>query len=139
MKNVAPTGKVYQAGTLSGNPIATAAGIKTLELLQENEDIYTRIEANTKKLAEAFKVRAQKRGVPIQVNQVGSLMSAFFTDQEVRDYSSATSSDTKAYAEYFGYMLENGIYVAPSQFEAMFISAAHSDADIEKTIEVLTK
>ena len=66
-------------------------------------------------------------------------MSAFFTDQEVRDYSSATSSDTKAYAEYFGYMLENGIYVAPSQFEAMFISAAHSDADIEKTIEVLTK
>ena len=139
MKNVAPTGKVYQAGTLSGNPIATAAGIKTLELLQENEDIYTRIEANTKKLAEAFKVRAQKRGVPIQVNQVGSLMSAFFTDQEVRDYSSATSSDTKAYAEYFGYMLENGIYVAPSQFEAMFISAAQSDADIEKTIEVLTK
>lgn len=139
MKNVAPTGKVYQAGTLSGNPIATAAGIRTLELLQEDSSIYDRIEANTKKLAEAFKKRAKNLGVPIHVNQVGSLMSAFFTDQEVKDYSGALSSDTKAYADYFGYMLESGIYVAPSQFEAMFISGAHSDEDIDKTIEVLTK
>lgn len=137
MKNVAPTGKVYQAGTLSGNPIATTAGIKTLELLMSNPGIYDQIEANTVKLANAFKERAKKKGIALQVNQIGSLMSAFFTDQPVKDYASALSSDTKAYADYFGYMLENGIYVAPSQFEAMFISGAHSDEDIEKTIQVL--
>lgn len=139
MRNVAPTGKVYQAGTLSGNPIATTAGIRTLELLQDDPGIYDRMEANTKKLAEAFRIRAQKLGVPIHVNQVGSLMSAFFTDQEVKDYAGALSSDTTAYANYFNEMLEQGIYVAPSQFEAMFISGAHSEEDIAQTIRVLTE
>ena len=139
MKNISPTGKVYQAGTLSGNPIATTAGIKTLEILRDHPELYTKIEANTKKLAEAYKVRAEKQGVAIHVNQIGSLMSAFFTGENVKDYAGATSSDTKAYADYFNYMLENGIYVAPSQFEAMFISAAHSDEDIQRTIDVLTK
>ena len=137
MENVAPVGKVYQAGTLSGNPIATTAGIRTLELLMEDPDIYTRIESNAKKLAEAFRARAKRLGIPVHVNQVGSLLSAFFTDQEVTDYAGALSSDTDAYATYFNYMLENGIYVAPSQFEAMFVSGAHSDADIARTIEVL--
>jgi glutamate-1-semialdehyde 2,1-aminomutase len=135
MEKVAPVGKVYQAGTLSGNPIATAAGIRTVELLMDDPDIYTRIEANAKKLAQAFKERAKRLGIPIHVNQVGSLLSAFFTDQEVKDYAGALSSDTKAYAKYFHEMLEKGIYVAPSQFEAMFVSGAHSDADIATTIE----
>ena len=139
MKNISPTGKVYQAGTLSGNPIATTAGIKTLEILRDHPELYTKIEANTKKLAKAYKVRAEKQGIAIHVNQIGSLMSAFFTGENVKDYAGATSSDTKAYADYFNYMLENGIYVAPSQFEAMFISAAHSDEDIQRTIDVLTK
>ena len=139
MKNVAPTGKVYQAGTLSGNPIATTAGIKTIELLQEDSGLYDRIEANTKKLAEAYRKRAEKFGLHMHINQVGSLLCAFFTDEEVKDYAGAVSSDTKAYAEYFNYMLENGIYVAPSQFEAMFISGAHSDEDIARTIDVLTR
>ena len=137
MKNVAPTGKVYQAGTLSGNPIATTAGIKTLELLRDHPEIYDRIEANTKKLADAYRARAEKFGLKMHVNQIGSLMSAFFTEEEVKDYAGALSSDTEAYAKYFNYMLEHGIYVAPSQFEAMFISGAHSDADIQKTIDVL--
>ena len=139
MRNISPTGKVYQAGTLSGNPIATTAGIKTLEILRDHPELYTKIEANTKKLAKAYKVRAEKQGIAIHVNQIGSLMSAFFTGENVKDYAGATSSDTKAYADYFNYMLENGIYVAPSQFEAMFISAAHSDEDIQRTIDVLTK
>lgn len=139
MRNISPTGKVYQAGTLSGNPIATTAGIKTLEILRDHPELYTKIEANTKKLAKAYKVRAEKQGIDIHVNQIGSLMSAFFTGENVKDYAGATSSDTKAYAGYFNYMLENGIYVAPSQFEAMFISAAHSDEDIQRTIDVLTK
>jgi glutamate-1-semialdehyde 2,1-aminomutase len=139
MECVAPIGKVYQAGTLSGNPIATTAGIRTLELLMEDPGIYDRIEENAKKLAYAFKVRAKNKGISIHVNQVGSLLSAFFTGEKVRDYAGALSSDTKAYASYFGYMLENGIYVAPSQFEAMFVSAAHSDEDISRTIDVLLK
>ena len=137
MEQVAPCGPVYQAGTLSGNPIATTAGIKTLELLRDNPSIYDRIEANTKKLAAAYKTRAEKFGLKMHINQIGSLMCAFFTDENVKDYAGALSSDTKAYADYFNYMLNNGIYVAPSQFEAMFISGVHSDEDIQKTIDVL--
>jgi glutamate-1-semialdehyde 2,1-aminomutase len=104
----------------------------------DDPDIYTRIEMNAKKLAQAFKERAKRFGIPIHVNQVGSLLSAFFTDQEVKDYAGALSSDTKAYAKYFHEMLEKGIYVAPSQFEAMFVSGAHSDADISATLEALS-
>lgn len=139
MKNVAPDGKVYQAGTLSGNPIATTAGIKTIEILEDHPELYTQIEANTKKLAQAYKIRAEKYGLDLHVNQIGSLMSAFFTGQDVRDYAGALSSDTGAYAQYFNDMLDNGIYVAPSQFEAMFVSGAHSDKDIQKTIDVITR
>ena len=139
MKHVAPTGKVYQAGTLSGNPIATTAGIRTIELLLEDPSIYDRIEANAGKLAGAYRARAQRLGIPMHVNQIGSLLCAFFTDQEVKDYAGALSSDTSAYADYFGHMLENGVYVAPSQFEAMFVSGAHSDEDIRRTIEVLER
>lgn len=137
MRNVAPEGKVYQAGTLSGNPIATTAGIATLKLLMDDPDIYKRIGDKAARLAKAFRESAAKKGQKLCVNQIGSLLSAFFTDREVKDYDGATSADTAAYADYFGYMLENGIYVAPSQFEAMFVSDAHSEEDIEKTIKVI--
>lgn len=133
MDMVSPVGPVYQAGTLSGNPIATTAGIKTLEILRAHPEYYLQIEENAKKLAAAYRERAKETGEDIWVNQIGSLLSAFFTAGPVCDYDSATSSDTAAYANYFGRMLEGGIYVAPSQFEAMFVSVAHTDAEIEKT------
>lgn len=134
MDMVSPVGSVYQAGTLSGNPIATTAGIETLRILMNDKDIYRRLEKKTKRLEQAVKEVA---GNNVTVNRVASLMSLFFTDRPVNDYDSAVSSDTKRYAEYFKYLLENGIYVAPAQFEAMFISDAHSDEDIEKTCRVL--
>ena len=139
MKHVAPTGKVYQAGTLSGNPIATTAGIKTLQLLCDHPEVYTQIEANAKRLADAYRQRAEEKHIALSVNQVGSLLCAFHTDQKVIDYAGALSSDTKAYADYFGQMLEQNIYVAPSQFEAMFVSGAHTEEDIQKTIDAILR
>lgn len=136
MEMVSPVGPVYQAGTLSGNPIATAAGIETLRLLKEDPFIYERLEKQTKKIATDVK---QVAGNRVCVNQIGSLMSVFFTEQDVTDYESATSSDTKAYADYFGYLLDHGIYTAPSQFEAMFVSNAHTDEDVEQTCNVIKK
>ena len=133
MSCVSPLGKVYQAGTLSGNPVAVTAGIETLKLLMENKDIYKKIDKSAAKIEKAFNESSAK----VRVNRIGSLMSAFFTEKEVRDYDGATSSDTAEYARYFGYMLENGIYIAPSQFEAMFVSAAHSEEDIEKTCKII--
>lgn len=134
MECVAPIGKVYQAGTLSGNPIAMTAGIETLTILKENKEIYKQIEQKTAKLARAIKdVFADK----VQINQVGSLMSVFFTSTEVVDMDSATTSSTSAYAKYFRYMLEHGVNLAPSQFEAMFVSAEHTDEDMEKTISLV--
>jgi glutamate-1-semialdehyde 2,1-aminomutase len=137
MDHVSPVGKVYQAGTLSGNPIATAAGIKTLEILREDPAIYERIDASARKLAEALRRRSVITGQSIQVNQVGSLLCAYFTDRPVVDYDGATSSDMQAFSDYFGYALEHGVYLAPSQYEAMFVSDAHTEADIQKTCDVL--
>ncbi len=134
MRMVSPDGPVYQAGTLSGNPIATAAGLATLRILKEDTGIYDRLEARAKKLADAVREAAGNR---VSVNQIGSLMSIFFTGDAVTDYESATHSDTKQYADYFGYLLDRGIYVAPSQFEAMFLSDAHSKEDLERTIDVM--
>lgn len=134
MRMVSPDGPVYQAGTLSGNPIATAAGLETLRILRDNQDIYERLECKTRRIAD--NVREIGAG-KVSVNQIGSLMSIFFTPYEVTDYDSAVKSDTAEYAGYFGYMLDNGIYVAPSQFEAMFMSDAHSNEDVNKTIEVI--
>lgn len=136
MEKVAPLGGVYQAGTLSGNPIATTAGITTLRILKENADhIYPRIAEATRQLADAAR---DTFGDRVQVNQVGSLMSIFFTKEPVVDYNSATSSDTEAYAAYFNAMLQQGIYLAPSQFEAMFVSAVHSKEDLARTIEAMS-
>ena len=135
MEKVAPLGGVYQAGTLSGNPIATTAGITTLRILQENADhIYPQIADATRQLADAAR---DTFGDSVQVNQVGSLMSVFFTKEPVVDYNSATSADTEAYAAYFNAMLQQGIYLAPSQFESMFVSAVHSKEDLARTIEAM--
>lgn len=134
MRCVSPDGEVYQAGTLSGNPIATAAGLATLRILEQDKGIYDRLEKNTRCIADAIRHAAQGR---VQVNQIGSLMSIFFTQDAVEDYESATSADTKAYADYFGYMLNHGIYLAPSQFEAMFVSDAHTREDIDRTVAVM--
>ncbi len=135
MELVAPVGGVYQAGTLSGNPIATAAGIQTLTTLQNTPGLYSRIEEQTNKLVQAVNARF---GNTVQINHIGSLMCVFFTDQKVVDFESATTSSTDKYADYFGYMLEHGIYLAPSQFEAMFISYTHSEEDIKKTCEIIS-
>lgn len=132
MKTVSPIGSVYQAGTLSGNPIAVTAGLETLHALLEDESIYDRIDKKGAKIEAALKSTGK-----VVVNRVGSLLSAFFTDKEVVDYDTAATSDTAAYAQYFGYMLDNGVYIAPSQFEAMFVSDAHSEEDIQKTVEVI--
>lgn len=136
MEKVAPLGGVYQAGTLSGNPIATTAGITTLRILKENADhIYPQIAEATRQLADAAR---DTFGDRVQVNHVGSLMSVFFTKEPVVDYNSATASDTEAYAAYFNAMLQQGIYLAPSQFEAMFVSAVHSKEDLARTIEAMS-
>ena len=134
MDMVAPVGPVYQAGTLSGNPIATTAGIETLTILKETPEIYTQIEASARTLAEGMRGHF---GESVCVNQIGSLMSIFFTAQKVKDYETATSSDISRYADYFNYMLDHQIYLAPSQFEAMFVSAAHTAEDIAQNCEVL--
>lgn len=134
MEMVSPSGPVYQAGTLSGNPLATAAGIETLKMIEEDPHLYERLEEKTKKLAEAVRRCA---GELVSVNQIGSLMCVFFVSGGVSSYKEAVSSDTAAYARYFSYMLERGIYLAPSQFEALFVSDAHSEEDIEKTCEIL--
>ncbi len=136
-KDIMPVGTVYQAGTLSGNPIATTAGIETLTILAEEKErgLYETLEEKGKLLADhARKVF----GDSVWVNQTGSLLSIFFTSKPVHDYASAVASDTKKYAEYFNAMLERGIYLAPSQFEAMFVSAAHSDDDLKATIDAMS-
>ncbi|MGN0377865.1 MAG: glutamate-1-semialdehyde 2,1-aminomutase [Suilimivivens sp.] len=134
MEMVSPLGPVYQAGTLSGNPIATTAGIETLRVLKDHPEIYERLEQKGKKLADTMEEAWKGKAF---VNQIGSLMSVFFTTQDVTDYESAVKADTKRYADYFSYMLEKGIYLAPSQFEAMFLSDAHSKEDIERTCEAI--
>ncbi len=134
MAVVAPEGPVYQAGTLSGNPIAVTAGIETLKLLKADKEVYTRIDAKAAELEAAFKEKGWC------VNRVGSLLSAFMTDgKPVTNYTEAVASDTKKFAAYFNAMLDQGIYVAPSQFEAMFVSDAHSDEDIAKTVEAIRR
>lgn len=134
MEQVAPNGPIYQAGTLSGNPLAMAAGLATLKLLQQ-EGVYEGLEKKTTRLAEGLQSIAQELGFPIWVNSVGAMFSAFFTDQPVIDFKSACSSDVERFGSFFRGMLERGIYLAPSQYEAVFLSAAHTDADIDYTLE----
>ena len=134
MDKVAPVGSVYQAGTLSGNPVAMSAGLTQLTILNDNPEIYDRLEEKGAKLEAAYR---EKLGDSVCINRAGSVMSVFFTPEKVRDYDSALTSDTEKFSRYFRYMIENGIYVAPSQFEALFISAALTDEDLDRTIEVI--
>jgi glutamate-1-semialdehyde 2,1-aminomutase len=134
MSLIAPSGPVYQAGTLSGNPLAMAAGIAQLELLQQ-PGVYDRLEARSARLAEGLGEAASATGMPIQQTRVGSMFCAFFSDQPVIDYTSAKRASTERYARFFQAMLDQGIYLAPSQFEAGFLSLAHQEAEIERTIE----
>jgi glutamate-1-semialdehyde 2,1-aminomutase len=140
MELIAPSGPVYQAGTLSGNPVAMTAGYTTLKILYENRKrTYKQLEEKAKTLAENFKAIAQKNNIKIQINQIASMMTVFFAESEVKDYDTALKSDTNKFARFFNLMLENGVYLPPSQFEAMFLSTAHSDDDIEKTIIAFEK
>ncbi len=133
MAVLAPEGGVYQAGTLSGNPLAVAAGLATVEALMEAPP-YETLDARAETLATGMGEAARSAGVEVRQNRVGSMQTLFFTDTPVRDYPTAKTSDTERYARFFHGMLERGVYFAPSQFEAGFVSTAHTDADIRKTI-----
>lgn len=137
MELVSPVGKVYQAGTLSGNPIAMAAGLTQLKYLYEHQEIYKDLEEKGKRLYGGMEKMLAEKNLPYHINHVSSLGSLFFTEQEVVDYTSAKSSDTKAFSEYFKGMLAQGIHMAPSQFEAMFLSVAHTDEIIDQTLEAV--
>lgn len=134
MNSISPDGPVYQAGTLSGNPVAMASGIATLEKLK-NTNAYSDLEEKANKLSEGLKKAASDAGVRTFHTRVGSMLCTFFSDGAVVDYETAKKCDTKKYASYFHGMLENGVYLAPSQFEAAFVSVAHDDEAINKTIE----
>ena len=135
MEQVAPCGPVYQAGTLAGNPVAMAAGLAQLHYLNENPQVYTEIQRKASRLAEGMRKAVEETGAAVQVNQIGSLAAPFFTPDCVESFSGAARSDLKKYAAYFAGMLERGIYLAPAQFEAMFVSYAHTDADIDAAVE----
>jgi glutamate-1-semialdehyde 2,1-aminomutase len=133
MERIAPSGPVYQAGTLSGNPVAVTAGLKTLELL-EAPGFYEVLDARAARLAEGLSEGAGAAGIPACVQRVGSMLTGFFTSGPVLDFAGAKQSDTERYAGFFREMLDRGVYLAPSQFEAAFVSAAHTDAEIEATL-----
>jgi len=133
MEMIAPCGPVYQAGTLSGNPLAMAAGIATLKALQP-PGIWDALEASSQKLADGIGEAAREAGIPIWQNRVGTMFATFFTDQPVRDWPTAKTSDTDRFGRFFQGMLRQGVYLAPSQFEAGFMSTAHGDAEIEATL-----
>jgi glutamate-1-semialdehyde 2,1-aminomutase len=138
MDNLAPTGSIYQAGTLSGNPVCVAAGIATLKLLK-SQDPYPRLTRLTQQLCNEISGALQKAGVPHTINHIGSMFTLFFNPHPVTDYASATKSDTNRYAKYFKAMLKAGVYLPPSQFEACFISTEHSQKSLDKTVAAVRK
>ena len=138
MNVVAPAGPVYQAGTLSGNPLAVSAGLATLKRLRQ-ENPYPKLEAAGARLESGICEAIAKSGRPAQFTRVGSMFTLFFTDQIVRDFTSAKTCDTQRFNRFFHSMLEQGIYLPPSQFEAAFFSAVHSDADIDRTVQTVQK
>lgn len=138
MAHVAPCGAVYQAGTLSGNPLAMAAGIEMLTVLSDKR-VYEDLEKKSARLCQGLKENVEALAIPAQFTRVGSMFSMFFTDLDIIDYDSVKTSDTELFKRYFHAMLEEGIYLAPSQFEAGFMSTAHTDKDVEKTIEASKK
>ncbi|HNR31934.1 MAG TPA: glutamate-1-semialdehyde 2,1-aminomutase [Candidatus Hydrogenedentes bacterium] len=134
MDRLSPVGPVYQAGTLSGNPLATSAGLATLSVL-ERPGVFDSIERRLAMLCEGLREIAEEAGVPVYQTRVGSMACMFFHDGPVRNYAEATASDTARYAKFFWGMLERGVYFAPSQFEAAFMSAAHGDTELDRTLE----
>ena len=134
MEQIAPSGPIYQAGTLSGNPLAMNAGLATLKVLQQ-PGIHEELQRKTDRLSAGLKQLAQEAGLPIWVNSIGAMFSAFFTDVPVKDYSSACTSDVAMFGKFFLGMFEKGIYLAPSQYEAVFLSTVHTNADIDDTLE----
>ena len=134
MEQIAPSGPVYQAGTLSGNPLAMTAGIATLQVLQE-PGVWKALEVQAARLSEGLRKAAEEAGIPVQTTRVGTMFTTFFTGEPVRDWPSVKTCDTGRFARFFRGMLERGVYLAPSQFEAGFISTAHTDAVVEATIE----
>ena len=137
MERVAPSGPVYQAGTLSGNPIAMAAGLTQLTILKEQPGIYKELNEKAGWFYGEIKKLTSESEIPVTVNAEGSLGCIYFTGTEVVDYETAKTSDTEAYGRYFHYMLEHGIHLAPAQFEAMFLSAAHTKGDLEEVLDVM--
>jgi glutamate-1-semialdehyde 2,1-aminomutase len=138
MEMVAPLGPVYQAGTLAGNPLAMTAGIETITILKESS-AYEELEKKSSLLEKGITGAASKTGIDIQLPQVGSMFTIFFTKDVVTDYETATKADTKLYAKFFHHMLAQGVYLPPSQFEAAFVSLAHTDKDIQATVEATEK
>ncbi|QNM05104.1 glutamate-1-semialdehyde 2,1-aminomutase [Qiania dongpingensis] len=137
MEMVAPVGNVYQAGTLSGNPVAMAAGLAQLHILKDHPEIYRNMNEMGEYFRNELRGIVSRSGAPCQVNGVGSLSCLFFTAEPVTDYRSAKTADVKAFGEYFRYLLSHGIYVAPSQFEAVFMSSVHTREDVDKTLSVI--
>ena len=135
MDQVAPDGPVYQAGTLSGNPLAMAAGIANLRLLRR-DNFYKELNEKAEFFADGLAKAAESAGVPVTLNRVGSLMTGFFTQDPVTDFESAMKSDSDKYAVHYRQMLEKGVYLAPSQFEVAFISASHTTEELKKVIEM---
>ena len=135
MRMIAPSGAVYQAGTLSGNPLAMTAGYETLKIIDETPSFYETLEEKSSYLADGILDAVNELNLSYTLNRAGSMFTLFFTDQRVVDFETAKTSDTEKFAAYFNRMLESGVYLPPSQFEACFVSIAHSQADLNKTIE----
>ena len=135
MNMIAPSGPVYQAGTLSGNPLATSAGLAMLDLISNDLDVYNRLENKGQELARAIRAQIKKYGIKGHVNQIGSMFTLFFTDVHVQNFADAKTSDTSLFGQYFKGMLEQGIYLPPSQFESWFLSDAIGDTELANIIE----
>lgn len=134
MGKVSPLGPIYQAGTLSGNPLAMTCGLATLEVLRER-GVYKKIELLTVQICKRLEEICREKGIPAQINRAGSMFTLFFTGEGVYDYPTAKKADTGKYAKYFGAMIQNGVWLPPSQFEACFVSVAHSERDVAKTLQ----
>ncbi|MDX5421037.1 MAG: aminotransferase class III-fold pyridoxal phosphate-dependent enzyme, partial [Hymenobacteraceae bacterium] len=135
MDYVAPAGPVYQAGTLSGNPIAMSAGMAMLTYLKEHPEVYTQLENTTTRIVEGMQQNLQELGQRYTINRIGSMFSIFFTQQPVTDFESAKTSDTALFGRYFNSMLQKGVYLAPSQYEALFVSTAITDELVEEYLK----
>ena len=136
MSSIAPSGPVYQAGTLSGNPVAMAAGLATLTMLQKNPTAFRQVEESTELLCQGLEAAAKEVGVPVVVQRVGSMFTLFFTDKEVRNFDDASACDMEAFKTFFHYNLERGIYYAASQYESNFLSTCHSEQDLAYTLQI---